>query len=96
MTVTAVFTNTKDVTPPKTDNPNTPNKPNKPNKPVNSSKPDKPQISVITDTPNQDVSAPKTGDDTNLKLYLSLFIMSSLFLVILKVMYRNRTCKKDN
>ena len=58
--------------------------------------PDKPYTPVITDTPNQDVLTPKTGDNTNLKFYMSLFIMSGLFLVILEVMYRKRICKKDN
>lgn len=58
--------------------------------------PDKPYTPGITDTPNQDVLTPKTGDNTNLKFYMSLFIMSSLFIVILEVMYRKRICKKDN
>nr|WP_254224984.1 hypothetical protein [[Clostridium] innocuum] len=31
-----------------------------------------------------------------MKFYMSLFIMSGLFLVILEVMYRKRICKKDN
>lgn len=77
-----VFINAKDVKPPEPENP------------INPDKPDKPYTPVITDTPNQDVLTPKTGDNTNLKLYMCLFIMSGLFIVILEVMYRKRICKK--
>ncbi|HBF0031476.1 TPA: hypothetical protein KRQ68_002768, partial [Clostridioides difficile] len=58
--------------------------------------PVKPYAPVIADTPNQDVLSPNTGDNTNLNLYISLFIMSGLFIVILEVMYRKRNSKKDN
>ena len=81
VTGTAVFTNAKDVTLPE---PESPVKPNMSYTPV------------ITDTPSQDVLNPNTRDNTNLKLYVSLFIMSGLFILILEVMYKKRNCKKDN
>lgn len=78
-TAAAAFVNEK--------NHSDPDEPDEPDKPDEPDEPDKPGT---PDTPNPSDNVPKTGDETNLTLWLMLMSFSGLAMISIPVLYRSR------